>query len=94
MSAQLTVELDEQTKIDFEKLCDDIGLSAETAVNIFAKRMVRTRAFPFEVYLPETTDEWQERNKAHLLEAIKQMDEGKTVKVRFDEFGSLVQVDE
>ena len=40
-TTNLTVRIDEATKAQFDALCNELGLSASTAVNIFARAMVR-----------------------------------------------------
>ena len=49
--AQLNVniQMDEGTKQAFDLFCEEIGLSANTAFNIFAKTVVREQRIPFEL---------------------------------------------
>ena len=42
--ATYSIRMDPEVKSEFDKLCENIGLSASTAFNIFAKRSVRERA--------------------------------------------------
>ncbi len=45
----MTVRLDSNLKKEFDKLCQQLGMSANTAVNIFINKMVRSRSIPFSV---------------------------------------------
>ena len=45
----MTFRVDESLKKDFDKLCDEFGLSNTAALTIFMKTMVRERRIPFEI---------------------------------------------
>lgn len=45
----MTVRLDSDIKRQFDKLCEDFGMSANTAFNIFVKAVIRNRSIPFEI---------------------------------------------
>lgn len=47
--ASMTVRLDSQVKQRFDALCNEIGMSANTAMNVFVKRMISFGGIPFEV---------------------------------------------
>lgn len=48
-TVNLTVRVDENTKKDFDTFCENVGLNATAAVNMFIKNVVRTRILPFTV---------------------------------------------
>ena len=48
-TSNLTVRVDENTKRDFDTFCENVGLNATSAVNMFIKTVVRTRTLPFTV---------------------------------------------
>jgi len=48
-TSNLTVRVDESTKRDFDTFCENVGLNATSAVNMFIKTVVRTRTLPFTV---------------------------------------------
>ena len=48
-SATLNVRMDAATKDAFTSFCDEIGMSASSLMNVFAKTVVRNQAVPFEV---------------------------------------------
>ena len=45
----MTIRVDEQLKRNFDKLCDQFGLSNSAAFNLFMKAVVRERRIPFEI---------------------------------------------
>ena len=45
----MTFRVDDSLKKDFDKLCDEFGLSNTAALTIFMKTMVRERRIPFEI---------------------------------------------
>ncbi|MCM1126433.1 MAG: type II toxin-antitoxin system RelB/DinJ family antitoxin [Lachnospiraceae bacterium] len=40
-------------KRQFDDLCSDFGMTASTAINVFARAVVRERKIPFEIVSPE-----------------------------------------
>lgn len=53
--AQVTfsVRMDEVLKKQFNGLCQEFGMNASTAINVFARAVVRQRRIPFEISSPE-----------------------------------------
>ena len=45
----MTVRMDAQLKSAFDALCAQFGMSANTAMNVFAKAVVQRRKIPFEI---------------------------------------------
>ena len=45
----MTFRVDDSLKKDFDRLCDEFGLSNTAALTIFMKTMVRERRIPFEI---------------------------------------------
>ena len=45
----MTVRMDSQLKKQFNELCNEIGMSANTAINVFVNAAVKNRGIPFEV---------------------------------------------
>ena len=52
--ATFSVRIDETLKKQFNSLCQDFGMNATTAINVFARAVVRQRRIPFEISSPET----------------------------------------
>lgn len=53
----MTVRMDSQLKQMFDSLCAQFGMSANTAMNVFAKAVVQRRSIPFEIKADEKIDE-------------------------------------
>lgn len=49
----MTVRLDSQMKVQFDALCEQFGMSANTAINIFVNKVVRSKSIPFYVSITE-----------------------------------------
>ncbi len=47
--ATFSVRMDESLKKKFDKLCQEFGMNASTAINVFARAVVRERRIPFEI---------------------------------------------
>ena len=45
----MTVRMDSALKSSFDELCAEFGMSANTAMNIFANAVVAYRKIPFEI---------------------------------------------
>lgn len=51
--ATFSVRMDDSLKNQFETLCSDFGMNMSTAINIFARAVVRERRIPFVISSPE-----------------------------------------
>ncbi len=47
-----SVRMDEDLKQQFDSLCSDFGMTVSTAINVFARAVVRERKIPFEISSP------------------------------------------
>lgn len=47
----INIRIDENLKRQFDELCEELGLTMTTAINMFAKAMIREQGIPFEVSL-------------------------------------------
>lgn len=63
----MTVRMDAQLKQSFDSLCSQFGMSANTAMNIFANAVVMYRKIPFEIKAKPKTDSLRE------LEAFREV---------------------
>lgn len=50
-----TIRMDSDLKSKFDKMCEEFGMSINTAVNIFAKAVVRSRSIPFKIEAADST---------------------------------------
>ena len=49
----MTIRLDTRTKTQFDSLCEQFGMSANAAINVFINAVVRSRAIPFTIRVDE-----------------------------------------
>ena len=59
-----TINIDDTTKKEAQKLLKDMGMNLSTAVNIFLRQVIKEQRIPFEIGNP--------RPKQELLSAIKE----------------------
>ncbi len=52
----MTVRMDNQQKVQFDQLCEQFGMSANTAINIFVKAVIRSKSIPFFIKVKEEED--------------------------------------
>ena len=71
----LSVRMDEQVKKQFDEFCNEVGLNASVAVNIFAKAVLRERRIPFEISV-EADPFYSETNINRLKKSIAQLETG------------------
>ena len=45
----MTVRMDNQQKVIFDSLCEQFGMSANTAINVFVRAVIRSRSIPFNI---------------------------------------------
>ena len=45
----LNIRIDEDLKQEFDTLCNDLGLTMTSAINVFVKMAVRRQRIPFEI---------------------------------------------
>lgn len=62
----MTVRLDSQLKAQFDQLCEEFGMSANTAFNIFVKAVIRSGSIPFSINV-------QDKEGKQALKAIEEM---------------------
>lgn len=53
-AARINLTVDETTKAEALKLFEMFGMDASTAVNMFFKKVVQTKAIPFEISVADT----------------------------------------
>ena len=74
-TANLTVRVDEGTKKEFDSFCENVGLNATSAVNMFIKTVVRTRTLPFIVTDNSVAEQENRIMMAKMKDAIQSMHE-------------------
>ena len=65
----VSVRMDDKLKKNFDKICNELGISISSAVVMLAKKMVREKRLPFEVSIdPFYSKENIERLKRSIYE--------------------------
>ena len=87
--ANMTIRLDESDKRNFSAICENIGLSASTAINVFVKAVIKDKKIPFELAASSTSpthneDFYSEANIKH-LEDLKRLDDKGELKFKVHE---------
>lgn len=72
----INFRIEENTKKELEKICNELGITMSTAFNIFAKKVIREKRIPFDVSIDPF---YSDSNQNALQESIKQLEEGKVV---------------
>lgn len=57
----MTVRIDAQMKSQFDSLCEQFGMSANTAINIFVKAVVRSKSIPFSINVKDEKEEIRQK---------------------------------
>lgn len=65
----MTVRLDSQMKAQFDALCEQFGMSANTAINLFVNKVVRSKRIPFIIDAVDEKDTVRE----YAIKAIESM---------------------
>ena len=55
-TATFSVRMDEKLKIELDDLCAQFGMNTSTAINLFARAVVRERRIPFEITAAAPSD--------------------------------------
>lgn len=72
----VNIRMDEQLKKDFDKFCEDIGMTMTTAICVFAKKAVREQKIPFEITANDPF--YSKVNMEYLEKIIAKIDSGKS----------------
>ena len=55
--SNICIRMDKKLKEQFVHLCDELGLTMSTAINIFARAVVRTGSIPFALSIDDYNEE-------------------------------------
>lgn len=80
----INIRVDEQLKQQFSSICEQLGMNASTALNIYMKAVVRNRGIPFSVELEE------EPNSA-TKQAIDDVNHGRNLSKTFHTVKDLME---
>lgn len=74
--ATLSVKMDPEVKKGLEDFCSQVGMNVSTAINMFARSVVRNQCLPFEVTTRPVDPFYSAANAARLEAAARRMDLG------------------
>ncbi len=72
----INFRIDESTKKQLEQVCNELGMTMSTALNIFIKKVIREKRIPFDVSIDPF---YSESNMNAISESIKQLEKGEIV---------------
>lgn len=88
----MTVRMDNQQKAQFDKLCEQFGMSANTAINIFVKAVIRSKSIPFSIQAKnEEDDEVTAKAKAAFKQLRAKAERGETPELTLDEINEEIR---
>ena len=89
----MTVRMDNQQKAQFDKLCEQFGMSANTAINIFVKAVIRSKSIPFSIQAKEEEEEEEvtAKAKATFKELRAKAERGETPELTLDEINEEIR---
>ena len=79
----VNIRMDEETKLAFDRFCEEIGLSVSSAFNIFARTVVREQRIPFELKTEAPNEETEK--------AIENVRQGKNLSRGFHSVSELME---
>jgi len=79
----INILMDDSLKQQFDFICNELGFNMSTAVNIFAKAMVRQQKIPFEISLDISNTE--------TLAAIDDVNYGRNLSKTFHSISELME---
>ena len=74
-----SIRMDSDVKRQFDNFCNDVGMNASTAFNLFARAVLREKRLPFEVTTEPRDPFYSESNQEFLREAVAALDAGNGV---------------
>lgn len=73
-SATLSVKMDADVKKGLEDFCSEVGMNVSTAINMFARAVIREQKLPFEVTTRVQDPFYGSANMERLVAAAQRMD--------------------
>ncbi len=86
-----TIRLDADLKAEFDKLCEEFGMSANTAFNIYVKTVVRQRRIPFQIET-DSIDEVTERGRRAFWEIRRMAADNGTAGMSLEEINEEIRL--
>lgn len=88
-----TVRMDSDTKKRFDEICKDFGMSSNTALNVFARTVVKQERIPFEVESQRVTEKKEAaREFGDALEKLRAKVQAQGIpEMTLDEINALIK---
>lgn len=87
----MTIRMDNDLKVQFDALCNEFGMSTNTAINIFARAVVRKRSIPFTIEAPVKEDKIS-KGKAAFEEIRAMVERGEIPSMTLDEINEEIRL--
>ena len=89
----MTVRIDSEQKALFDNLCEQFGLSANAAINVFVKAVIRTRSIPFAIKAKadKAEDEVTAKAREAFEKARMNAEKGITPELSLDEINAEIR---
>ena len=87
----MTIRMDSDLKQQLDLLCDEFGMSTNTAFNIFARAVVRSRRIPFMIEAP-VKEETVSRGKEAFDEIRAKVMKGEIPSLSIDEINEEISL--
>ena len=89
----MTVRIDSKQKALFDSLCEQFGMSANAAINVFVKAVIRTRSIPFAIKAkePKAEDDMTAKAREAFKRARLNAEKGITPELSLDEINAEIR---
>ena len=82
----INFRIDENTKRQMEKICNELGITMSTAFNIFAKKVIREKRIPFDVSIDPF---YSKSNMEAIEKSIQELEDGKVIIKSMEELEAM-----
>lgn len=86
----MTVRMDSQQKAQFDRLCEQFGMSANTAINIFVRAVIRSKSIPFSINIKDE-DEVTAKAREAFNSIRAAAERGETPELTLDEINAEIR---
>lgn len=87
----MTIRLDSEIKNKFDTLCEQFGMSANTAINIFVNAVVRSKSIPFSISVSEQSISTQDRAKQAFKSIRKKAESSKDPEMTLEDINDEIR---
>ena len=87
--ATVSARIDSKDKERFDEFCNNVGLSASAAINMFIKSVINEHRIPFEVREPTARYNAKASDIEALIKGIKQLNAGKGIVKTLEELEAM-----